>query len=165
MATLRLFLLFGALAFSFGGFTLYAAVVVPIGSDVLDATSQGFVTQQVTSVLNVAAAVSWLLCAFDGIMLWQRRSKHSNAVYAVALTVYLFCLLTLVWLHPVLDGLLDLDSLTVLEGERFYNLHRSYLWVSTVQWCVTIVVIWMLCRARTVVPHGYKILKNSQLTG
>ena len=45
---LRRFVTMAALAFSLGGFSFYAAVVVPTGTQVLDATSQGFVTQQVT---------------------------------------------------------------------------------------------------------------------
>lgn len=54
LARWRTFLLFQAWLAWQGGFFFYAAVVVPIGSDVLGSPiTQGFVTQEVTRWLNI----------------------------------------------------------------------------------------------------------------
>ena len=54
MTILRRFLVLIALFFWQGGFTFYAAVVVPVGQQVLHShLRQGFVTQQVTNYLNL----------------------------------------------------------------------------------------------------------------
>ncbi len=65
MALLRRFLVLLALFFWQGGFTFYAAVVVPIGQHVFGHLRQGFVTRQVTVYLNLAGAVALLILVWD----------------------------------------------------------------------------------------------------
>jgi hypothetical protein len=63
--TRRRFLAFAAVAFWLGGFTFYAGVVIPVGIRVLGGhVRQGFITQQVTQWINVAAlcAIPILFC-------------------------------------------------------------------------------------------------------
>ena len=52
-----------ALSLWWGGLTFYAGFVVPIGSRVTDATTQGFVTQRVTVWLNILALLTVALFA------------------------------------------------------------------------------------------------------
>ncbi len=57
-----------------GRLFLYAAVVVPIGGDVLGVTSQGFVTRRVTHVLHVATAVT------VAILTWEAVSGRGDSI-------------------------------------------------------------------------------------
>src|SRR2546428_9021513 len=71
---LRRFLVLAALMFWQGGFTFYAAVVVPVGQQVLGSDlEQGFITRQVTQWLNVAGAVALVPLAWDVLAAERRR--------------------------------------------------------------------------------------------
>ncbi len=141
---IRNFILWLALTFSFGGFTFYAAVVVPVGTEVLDSTSQGFVTRQVTKVLNIASAITL------GFLIWEILATYRTVKrkwlwsYLGLLLVYSGCLLGLFLLHPRLDELLDAETFSVLQSEEFYRRHRLYLWLSTLQWLTTIGIMWQI---------------------
>ena len=66
MTILRRFLVLIALFFWQGGFTFYAAVVVPVGQQVLHShLRQGFVTQQVTNYLNLTGAIALVPLAWE----------------------------------------------------------------------------------------------------
>ena len=140
----RRFLLLIALSFSFGGFSFYAIVVVPIGGRVLDATSQGFVTRDVTQVLNVASMVTVLMVAWEAVAGRHDRSPRTNRGLLAAIPLWGLTCLVLAGLHPRLDSFLDPNEFTVTEPLRFYRLHQVYLWTSTLQWLVSLAVIWML---------------------
>ncbi|MFP6764876.1 MAG: hypothetical protein VB858_14720 [Planctomycetaceae bacterium] len=142
--TCRRFLLSTGLAYSFGGFSFYATVVVPVGTEVLDAASQGFVTQTVTHFLNAASGVTVALLLWELINGRRRRSLPASRYLAILTAGLSLCWLTLILLHSRLDSLLDVDSFTVAEPDRFYRLHQAYLWISTVQWLLSLVVIWRL---------------------
>jgi len=145
LPVVRLFLLIVTVAISFGGFTFYAAVVVPAGGFVIDETSQGFVTQRVTHFLNCASGVTL------GIFLWEcvagctARTSREQQVFVVMIVVIAASLLSLVVLHPRLDALLQYRDFTVLDPEVFYRLHQYYLWSSTLQWLATLIVLWLTC--------------------
>lgn len=140
----RRFLLLLAIAFSFGGFSFYAAVVVPVGSEVLDPTSQGFVTQQVTHFLNGAAGVMWLLLVWDLIAERKLRHQRMTKRLFVLTGVLGLCCIVLPVIHPWLDALLDADSHSISDVENFYTLHQVYLWLSSLRWLVSLAVIWVL---------------------
>lgn len=110
-----------------GGLTFYAGVVVPIGTDVLGATTQGFVTQRVTHWLNGAGAIAIVLTVGEVFRLRSRGTWIAWGTVATTLAV-------LAALHPAMDVLLEVGTHTVADGERFYSLHRVYLWVTAVQW-------------------------------
>ncbi len=132
---LRRFLVLAGLSFWQGGFTFYAAVVVPVGSAVLDShREQGFVTRKVTDTLNLAGACALLPLAWDVAVVRDRtvRRRMRAALWlGLALTLSL-----LVGMHPRLDALLDPSAGRILDGDGFGELHAWYLRVSTVQWCV-----------------------------
>src|SRR5215468_6101686 len=62
----RRFLVLVALMFWQGGFTFYAAVVVPVGQNELGShLQQGFITRQVTDYLNLSGAIALFLLGCD----------------------------------------------------------------------------------------------------
>ncbi len=144
----RLFLLLMLLAFSFGGFTFYAAVVVPIGGDVFDATAQGFITRRVTHMINAASALTLAALIWEGFAARSMRRLWENRIYFGCCAIYGVCLTALVLLHPSMDELLDESNFSIDQPAHFYKLHRIYLWTSTAQWISTIVLIWIICQSR-----------------
>jgi hypothetical protein len=138
---LRRFLVVAALMFWLGGFTFYAAVVVPIGTAVLGTSrDQGFITRRVTVYLNLAGAVALVPLAGDVAAgrdpsAWRRRARWG---------IWLGMLLTLAllaWLHPRLDALLDAQGMEILDRRAFRAGHRLYLWTHTVQWGLGVLYI------------------------
>jgi hypothetical protein len=142
----RLFLLL-LLMFWQGGFTFYAAVVVPIGTEVLgSALHQGMITRQVTHWLNVAAAVAlaawaWDLAAEPAATAVRQRLRWLLWLLLSTLLAALACL------HPRMDALLDADNVRVLDHGVFNNLHRWYLWLGTAQWAGSIALIFTTLRS------------------
>jgi hypothetical protein len=133
-----------ALAFTFGGFTFYAAVVVPIGGQVLGTTTQGFVTRQVTNVINATSAITIMLLFCEALMGRTDRTRAANATLISCLFVMTACCLVLVALHLRLETFLDVEQQAVNDHEIFYGVHRVYLWTSTVSWLATLPIIWIL---------------------
>lgn len=123
-----------------GGLTVYAAIVVPIGSDVFGATDQGFVTQQVTHWLNGLAAAALLLSAWRVFTVGPRWLRATWLSLSVAL-------LALLALHVIMDGMLDAQGQSIIDTEQFYGIHRWYLLVTAGQWLAGIALlygIWQL---------------------
>lgn len=115
-----------------GGLTFYAAIVVPLGAELTDSTTQGFVTQRVTHWLNLFALLYLATTWRDA---WPRHGEPSvtptRRLLWWSLAASLFAL---VLLHPQLDQLLDFPTRSVLDAERFYRWHRYYLLATTAQW-------------------------------
>jgi hypothetical protein len=135
MRILRRYLVLIALMFWQGGFTFYAAVVVPVGTAVLgdSALRQGFITRRVTVWLNLTAAVALGVLALDLVLCRDR----SRGRFRARLLVWVFmalCQGLLFWLHGTLDALLQEKGRIVLDPDRFRPAHRLYLWTHTVQW-------------------------------
>jgi hypothetical protein len=131
---LRRFLVVAALMFWQGGFTFYAAVVVPVGQDVLGShREQGFITRQVTDYLNLAGAVALLPLAWDAAVSGDEAARWRRARWAAWLGMALL-LGVLAWLHPRLDALLETETHHIVNPKRFRTEHRWYLWASTLQW-------------------------------
>jgi hypothetical protein len=121
-----------------GGFTFYAAVVVPVGQDVLGShLAQGFITRQVTYFLNWAGAVCLLPLAWDIIAL---RDPSSGRSWRWFLWITMAAILgALFALHSRLDGMLDPLTRTIHNRDLFRPEHRAYLWLSTVQWLCSLI--------------------------
>lgn len=143
---LRRFLAVAAFSLWFGGLTFYALVVIPTAHDVLRSHLRvGFITQGVTQWINAAgaaalAALLWDLLASTGE--GPRRLRVFSWVLLAAAQVSLFAL------HPILDGHLDAASREIAEPERFYEIHRIYLLVTTVQWGAGLLHLWTLLKGR-----------------
>lgn len=140
LVVVRRFLVLVALFFWQGGFTFYAAVVVPIGQELLTHRRQGLITQQVTSYLNLAGAIALVPLAWE-MVADADPSKRRRQLRLLLWLFMLAALIFLVWLHPRMDELLvaepgQTDPLKRQIDDRalFRYRHRLYLWVSTVQW-------------------------------
>src|SRR5262245_18033846 len=127
----RRFIVLIALMFWQGGFTFYAAVVVPIRQEVVT-FGQPFIKRRVAPWINVAGAGTRLILVVDmfGVSRpapWTQRLRWLTWVgMAVALSV-------LVWLYPHIDRYLNLNDPYTLDREALLPWHRAYLWVSTIQ--------------------------------
>ena len=88
---------------------------MPIGGEVLDATSQGFVTRQVARVINAASAVTVLIVTWEANACRRDRTRGANRALFTLIILWVICCLTLMGLHPRLDSFLDLDEFTVSE--------------------------------------------------
>lgn len=139
MTLLRRFLVLQLLAVWQGGFFFYAAVVVPTGTDVLGATTQGSVTARVTDWLNAIAVVSLLLLA------WEMRTSGSRPRWACWIVMSI-AQIVLFAVHQRLEEMMDPDRLYVVEA-GFYGVHRVYLIASTVQWAAALAFVWLTLRA------------------
>jgi len=137
----RAFVLFQVWVVWQGGFAFYAAVVVPVGTDVLGSpAAQGFVTREVTGWLNLIGvayhlALAWNLSAERGTA--DRRARVSLGAVSAFLLIALFAV------HPVLDSFLDPIKKSVREPRAFYRWHIVYLWCSTVQWVLALAQAWL----------------------
>jgi hypothetical protein len=120
------------LAVWLGGFTFYSAVVIPVLHDELGSPADtGQITRRVTVFLNVlgiaTVTAGFIVAATDGRSPKPQDSLSRFTISLLCLTAV--CLIGLICLHGVLDRKLD-----TAQREGFYELHRLYLWVSTVQW-------------------------------
>lgn len=130
------------LALWWGGLTFYSAIVVPIGADRFGATDQGFVTRDVTRVLNglgAIAALAWGVRAFC-----DRNRLMLGAAATILATVGVLALL-----HVQLDSMLDHAHSSVDDGPRFYFWHRLYLLGTASQWLVGVIIFLTPWRERT----------------
>src|SRR6266540_2071258 len=107
MSLIRRFLVLVALMFWQGGFTFYAAVVVPVGQEVLGShLQQGFITRQVTNYLNLAGAVALIPLVWDVVASADPTVRRRQLRWLMLLGIGV-TMAWLAWLHGRLDGLLD----------------------------------------------------------
>ena len=125
------------LALWIGGLSFYALVVVPVGTDVIGGTEQGFVTQRVTGWLN------WIGVASLAVLLPSVRTRWMLATWAVLVLT----LIALFALHLRLDSLLDGKTREVISPSAFYNWHRAYLIVTAAQWLAGVIHLWSVVQS------------------
>src|SRR5262245_29950371 len=116
-----------------GGSLFYAAVVIPVGLSTLRPPHlQTFVTRKVTMYQNglgallVLVAVWELACSSDPV-------RRRVVARWLAVILFLLTLAGLLWLHPRLDALMDLESLTITNHEAVRPLHHAYIAIGGVQ--------------------------------
>lgn len=120
-----------------GGLTFYALVVVPIGTELLGSVEQGFVTQRVTLWHNRLGVVLALALAVEA---WRLRS---SAWICLSIAVAMTTVVLMVW-HRHLSLAMNFVDRTV--PENFYTEHAIYLWITSVEWLLGMVVAAMLTR-------------------
>ena len=148
MRLLRRLLVLAAFAFWQGGFTFYAAVVVPVGQEVLGTHfKQGRITRRVTVYLNLAGAAALLRLVWDAAASADRAALLLRRLRWLALGGMAAGLALLFWLHPQLDELIDLQAGYIPERRAFRTGHSWYLWISTVQWGLEIVYALLMLHA------------------
>ena len=149
MTTLRRFLALCALLFWQGGFTFYAAVVIPVAGRVLhdNLHLRARITDQATSVLNYAGvvAVALLLWEFAAAVDPSHLRRRLRGGSWLVLVVTLAALLALHY---------RMDQLDPPEGtgppsdpETFFLAHSAYIWVSTAQWLAAL--LWLAVAMRS----------------
>lgn len=132
-------LVLAALMFWQGGFTFYAAVVVPIGQEILGShRKQGFITQPVTNYLNLAGGVALVLLFWDAAVSRERTGRWRRVRW-LALAGMGAALVALVWLHLRMDEMLDPEVQEIVYPSAFRRTHKWYLWISTIQWGLGVV--------------------------
>lgn len=143
--TARRFLVLVALMFWQGGFTFYAAVVVPISSKAIGSLDQGFITFQVTGYLNIAGIAAVLILGSDAH--WTNDpDRRRRGIRWISWGVLVLGLIVLFGLREWLAGFMDLENVQVFERKTFRIGHRTYLWMSTIQWAATLVYMWCTLR-------------------
>ena len=137
------FLWIACFAFWMGGFSFYGGVVVTVGSQVVAGGESefGFVTQRVTSWLNVTGIVSiawFMICAWID---WQD-SKQLRWVHRMIFLCLMLIAIgqAILWVdHAMMDRKLDAEQHAILVKTAFRTGHKIYILTST--------VIWGLCLA------------------
>ncbi len=119
-----------AFAIWFGGFTFYAAVVVPDLHETFGGMETGEISRRVSVVLNAvglaAVALGWAVVALDRDI----RSGWRGKVRIGLLAVTSLLLFALIVLHRDMGSRLDSG-----DGLRaFHRIHEFYLILSTAQW-------------------------------
>jgi hypothetical protein len=136
-----------------GGFTFYAAIVVPQGMEILgDHVKMGLITQSVSNYLNgigvIVLFISLLICIIY-------KPAEKNYLQAIGWQWFALVLLqaALFYVHSLLSFMIYASGEDIKLQQGFYNMHRIYLLVSTVMWLLIPV-------------YFYKILKlNNYFSG
>jgi hypothetical protein len=148
MILLRRFLVVQALLVWQGGFFFYAAVVVPIGTDVHGSFGQGMVTRHVTDWANVIGAIAVLILAWD--QLANRESRWCRVtrwgLWAIMAGVLPALALIHIRIEPYIDSTMDYAT--------FYLWHRIYLYVATAQWVAGLGYVAVMLRAWVAKPEA-----------
>ncbi len=128
-------LLIASFAIWFGGFGFYAAIVVPAGTEVLGSShAQGMITRKVTESMNVFCAIAVAMMLIESVVAWRRSRISDRAILSGLALGILALLIALFVLHPIMNQMIDSKTEVIHDRKQFYSLHRSYLWLSTVQW-------------------------------
>lgn len=141
MTLLRRFLVLGVLFFWQGGLTFYGAVVIPVGARILGShRSQAVITREVVQVATAAGLLALVLFCWDVLATrdpagWRRHVRQCAALGIAFTWVILSCL------QFLLNQRFDPDSLDVGDLASFRELHRLYLWITTVQWVLCLVFL------------------------
>ncbi len=159
MVTLRRFLCIVALMLWQGGFTFYAAVVVPVAGVVLEANLhlRARITDSATNVLNIAGLATVLFLVWDVASssdLCRRRFRVRFGLWVVLFVT----LAALFPLHYWLEMLDPPGGTGPADKAAFYQAHQIYLWVSAAQWLAALIYLGVTLRAwraedgRAIVP-------------
>jgi hypothetical protein len=148
MTTLRRYLALLAIALWMGGFTFYTLIVIPTGAKVLGSERQvGFITQQVTQWLNLIGIGTLLLLLWNTLAELSSTPKRLFRLGLIA--TWAAMAVTLIGLfisHGWIDALLDIENKKVHGLGHFYDLHRLYMVIATVQWCAALAHLWLMLR-------------------
>jgi hypothetical protein len=139
MAVAWRFVVLAGIIFWVGGFTFYTSVVVPIGTEHLGRVGQGLITMEVTQRINAAGTISLALLLADlALTRGFRRSRAALWLLMALAQAALFAL------HGHLSGQIDLETHSIRGRPSFYQWHRLYLWIHTVQWAAALASLALL---------------------
>jgi len=131
-----------------GGFTFYAAVVIPVAGVVLDPNlhQRARITGAATNVLNVAGIAAVLLLVWDVAASPDPCRRRFRARFGVW-TVLFVTLAALFPLHYWLEMLDPPGGTGPTDRETFYRAHQIYLWASAAQWLAALIYLGVTLRA------------------
>lgn len=115
-----------------GGLTFYAVFVVPIGTEQIGSTDQGFITQEVTRWHNALLTTMTLGLVIEA---WIRRCRWLGVAAAGLAAIDA----ALLFEHAVLTGIMDFNNRTVQDD--FYSRHAVYLWLTAAEWAIGFALI------------------------
>lgn len=118
-------------------FTFYSSVVVPIGTELFDAIHQGVITQQVTHVLNILTGVYLVIQLIEFFVI------STGRIQKILWGLIAISVMNLVYLHGMMDAMIEVADLTISDRREFYRGHRLYLWVSTASWLAGAIMIYL----------------------
>ena len=134
-SSVRSFLSIALLSVWIGGLTFYALFVVPIGTQIVGSVEQGAITQAATNRLNIIGFVALAVLAWNA---WLSRSRVVRVSWWVLLVVQGGLLVA----HFPLDQMLNAESMSIADADRFYAAHQVYLLLTTFQWIAGVVHLW-----------------------
>ncbi len=139
MNSLRQMLWLTTFALWFGGFTFYAALVVPVANSILPDTVQfGFVTQKVTHGINALHGAFLVVATWEIVTQYRKSNRKMRWLNLLALSVFISAaaLIGLLLIRVRLDAMMTGTTFQINEtkGESFYGTHAIYLNLSTVAW-------------------------------
>ena len=141
--SLRRFVVLQILLLWQGGFLFYTAVVVPTGTAVLGSSAaQGAITARVTDVLNRIGIAALVIFAAELGLSRDPFARRTRGRWWCWWLLFLSQSL-LLCCHRLLDALMDPDRTRVVIHPPFYFVHRVYLWTSTAQWFIGLVLAWL----------------------
>lgn len=135
----RRFLTVSALGLWLGGFTVYTAFVIPVGHRHFSSGRFGFVTGEITSVLNLLALIAAPVLLVNVIAEWGGMSRILRWGSVASWGLIVLATLTLFLIHAKLDGVMDYPHRGISDRERFEPLHERYELVATLQWAAGLI--------------------------
>ncbi|WP_026994695.1 hypothetical protein [Flectobacillus major] len=130
------------LAFWWGAFTFLAAVVIPIGANILGSQLEmGFITQQVTNELNFLGMLVFMIYAY-----YTKHITDSSQYLFYNFTAALLIggQLFLFLMHYHLTDLMDFVHRKIPHPLTFHSLHRAYMITNVIIWAVVSVLLFKL---------------------
>ncbi len=127
----------------FGGFTFYAALVVPVANSIMpDAVPFGFVTQKVTHGINALHGAFLIVATWEIVSQYRlvNQRKWQLHLLALAIIVSAAALVCLLLIRLRLDAMMNGTTFEINEpeGGSFYGTHAMYLNLSTLTWLLGI---------------------------
>lgn len=130
----RRFLLVCSLGLWLGAFALYTSAVISIGHRHFPGRQFGFVTGEVTVVLQGVSAAAILLSAANLAIDWRRLPGAYRWAFGTVGIAMAVLLLGCVVVHAKLDTLLNYDTRQIRDQTLFDPLHERYELVASLQW-------------------------------
>ena len=130
-----------------GGFFLYSAFVIKIGSRELGSDlEQGFITRSVTIVLE---NLGWLAIVCGAAAMLSTRFGTA-AARRTAWAIWGAILAAHAVLHRqwyTIDNLLDFTARSIRDGDAFHVAHRVYAWTASIQFVLCLIISGMVLDA------------------
>lgn len=133
-----------AVALWFGGFTFYTACVVRVGSKVVGGLTQGYITKQVTEVLEILAAIMAVGVALDIATSWKSVGRWMRISQCTAWLTMAGSTVGIIFIHHNMNALLDASTMAKPNHDLFSPFHQAYQFISTCLWIATVAYVVMM---------------------